>query len=167
MLTASKNGRTIHAMMMEKPVDECLGVVQCALPGCEAYLPLVVGDDDSADEQVAWFLEHHECRAPRVHRHGTAQVSAREAVRTVVQGALLENAKKIIGCGGIDEDTATFKRIEALTEVVVKQLAPVVRPLPERKEWDPENACSTDSAFESSEYVDGWNEALDAVGALV
>jgi hypothetical protein len=63
MLIARKNGRKIRAMVMNVPVDQCLGVVQCALPGCEAYLPLVV-DTDSAKEQVAWFLDHHECRAP-------------------------------------------------------------------------------------------------------
>jgi hypothetical protein len=63
MLTVSKGGRKIRAMILNKPVDQCLGVVQCALEGCQAYLPLVV-DDDSAREQVEWFLEHHECRAP-------------------------------------------------------------------------------------------------------
>lgn len=66
MLVVSKSGRKIRAMVLNAPVDRCLGVVQCALPGCEAYLPLTVelGNSDSAKEQVAWFLEHHECRAP-------------------------------------------------------------------------------------------------------
>jgi hypothetical protein len=62
MLTVSKGGRKIRAMVLNEPVDRCLGVVQCALEGCQAYLPLRV-DEDSAKEQVAWFLEHHECRA--------------------------------------------------------------------------------------------------------
>lgn len=66
MLTAKKNGRSIRAMMMAEPVDRCLGVVQCALPGCEGYMPLI--DDvsgETAAEQVEWFLEHHECRAEK------------------------------------------------------------------------------------------------------
>jgi len=62
MLTASRNGRKIRAMVLNAPVDRCLGVVQCALEDCQAYLPLVV-DEDSATEQVEWFLTHHECRA--------------------------------------------------------------------------------------------------------
>lgn len=73
MLTASKNGRKIRAMMMEAPVDRCLGVIQCALPGCEAFMAIVaIGtrrdsgnvEDALPAKQVAWFLEHHECRAP-------------------------------------------------------------------------------------------------------
>jgi hypothetical protein len=65
MLTASKNGRKIRALVLNAPVDQCLGVVQCALPGCQAYLALTVelGSADSIKEQIAWFLEHHECRA--------------------------------------------------------------------------------------------------------
>lgn len=63
MLIASKNGRKIRAMVMNQAVDQCKGVVQCALPGCEAYLALV-GDDGSAQEQINWFLERHDCRAP-------------------------------------------------------------------------------------------------------
>ena len=62
MLTASKNGRVIQAMTMSHPVDQCLGVVQCALASCEACMP-IVADEGTASEQVQWFLEHHECRA--------------------------------------------------------------------------------------------------------
>jgi hypothetical protein len=62
VLIASKNGRKIRAMVMKEPVDRCFGVVQCALDGCEAHMPLIV-DADSPSQQVDWFLEHHECRA--------------------------------------------------------------------------------------------------------
>lgn len=70
MLTARKDGREIRAMVMAQPVDRCLGVVQCALPGCEAHMPLVAPGDqrssgnvetESPTEQVAWFLEYHAC----------------------------------------------------------------------------------------------------------
>lgn len=61
MLTAKRNGRKIHAMVMKVPVDKCLGVVQCALPGCEAYMAIVVDDADSAGDQCDWFLDNHEC----------------------------------------------------------------------------------------------------------
>lgn len=72
MLTASKGGRKIRAMVMKEPVDRCLGVVQCALDGCEAHMAIVEPgtqrnsanvEDQTPKEQVAWFLEHHECRA--------------------------------------------------------------------------------------------------------
>lgn len=74
MLIANKNGRKIRAMTMEAPVDQCRGIVQCALPGCEAYKALVEPgalrdsggvEDATLTRQVAEFLEHHECRAPR------------------------------------------------------------------------------------------------------
>jgi hypothetical protein len=74
MLVASKNGRTIRAMLLSEPTDRCRGVVQCALEGCEAHMAIVEqgalrddGDveDGTPQEQVAWFLEHHECRASR------------------------------------------------------------------------------------------------------
>ena len=73
MLTASKNGRKIRAMVLNAPVDRCLGVVQCALNGCQGYMAIVEPgtrrdsgnvEDTTPKEQVAWFLEHHECRAP-------------------------------------------------------------------------------------------------------
>jgi hypothetical protein len=87
MLIASKNGRKIRAMVMNETVDQCRGVVQCALPGCEAYMELVepgmqrVGgdvEDASPKEQVERFLEHHDCLAPS-HRGGspTARVAGR------------------------------------------------------------------------------------------
>lgn len=72
MLTVSKSGRKIRTMTMDEPVDQCRGVVQCALPGCEAYMALVEPgalrasgnvEDGTPTEQVAWFLECHECRA--------------------------------------------------------------------------------------------------------
>jgi len=73
MLTASKSGRKIRAMVMKEPVDRCLGVVQCALDGCEAHMAIVETgtqrnsgniEDQAPKEQIAWFLEHHACRAP-------------------------------------------------------------------------------------------------------
>jgi hypothetical protein len=86
MLTASKNGRKIAAMVMKDPVDRCLGVVQCALDGCEAHMAIVeIGaqrisgnvEDQTPKEQVAWFLEHHECRAPRVRTKVTNRKKGR------------------------------------------------------------------------------------------
>ena len=71
MLTASKGNRAIRAMMLNESVDQCRGVVQCALEGCQCYLPIVeLGtqrssgniEDMTPNAQVAWFLEHHECR---------------------------------------------------------------------------------------------------------
>jgi len=74
VLTASnKSGRKIRAMVMKEPVDRCLGVVQCGLAGCEAHMAIVAQgtrrdsgnvEDQTPKEQVAWFLEHHACRAP-------------------------------------------------------------------------------------------------------
>jgi hypothetical protein len=72
MLTASKSGRRIRAMVLNEPVDRCRGVIQCALDGCQGYMAIVEpgtqrdsGNVENATpkEQVAWFLEHHECRA--------------------------------------------------------------------------------------------------------
>lgn len=76
MLIANKNGRKIRAMTMDEPVDQCRGVVQCGLPGCEAYMAIVEPgtrrasgnvEDGTPTEQVAWFLEWHECHAPSRH----------------------------------------------------------------------------------------------------
>lgn len=73
MITVTnKNGRKIRAMTMDESVDRCLGVVQCGLQGCEAYMAIVEPGTRRASgnvepgtptEQVAWFLEWHECRA--------------------------------------------------------------------------------------------------------
>jgi hypothetical protein len=72
MLTASKNGRKIHAMMLNESADRCRGVVQCALDGCQAFMAIVepgtrrnsgIVEDMTIKDQVAWFLDHHECRA--------------------------------------------------------------------------------------------------------
>lgn len=62
MLVVRKNGREVRAMVMAEPSDQCLGVVQCALDGCEAYMPIQV-DQDTASTQIDWFLKHHECCA--------------------------------------------------------------------------------------------------------
>jgi hypothetical protein len=79
MLIVKKDGREIAAMVMSMPVDHCRGVVQCTLPGCEGWMPLVEpgtiresGDleDASTSDQVKWFLEHHECRSPKAPLSG-------------------------------------------------------------------------------------------------
>lgn len=61
MLTVRKDGRVACAMVMTKPVDECHGVVQCGIDGCEAYIALVVDDDYDVGEQIANFLKDHDC----------------------------------------------------------------------------------------------------------
>ena len=72
MLTVKKGNRKIHAMVMNSPTDRCRGVVQCALPGCEGYMAIVEPgtkrdsgniEDQTPKAQIAWFLEHHACRA--------------------------------------------------------------------------------------------------------
>ena len=72
MLNVSKGNRKIRAMMMNETVDRCRGVVQCALPGCQAYMAIVEPgtqrnsgniEETTPNEQIAWFLEHHECCA--------------------------------------------------------------------------------------------------------
>lgn len=77
MLTVKKDGREVRMMVMKEPADRCLGVVQCALPGCEGYMAIVEPgtqrlsgnvEDDSPTKQVAWFLEHHECRSSTRNR---------------------------------------------------------------------------------------------------
>jgi len=70
VLTASRGRRKIRALVMREPVDKCLGVVQCALPGCEAYMP-IVGGAESAGDQVDRFLDGHECRPRRAARRST------------------------------------------------------------------------------------------------
>ena len=75
MLTMTKkNGRKIYAMVMNERADGCRGVVQCALSGCEGYMAIVEPgtvrnsgnvEDMTPNEQVAWFLDHHACRAIR------------------------------------------------------------------------------------------------------
>lgn len=87
MLTASRNGRTVNAMMLPDPVDRCLGVVQCALPGCEAYLPLIVKryDSDTAAEQIEWFLNHHECRGHAAAAEAEGATSQRERAASIAR----------------------------------------------------------------------------------
>lgn len=72
MTVSNKHGRKIRAMVLNTPVDRCRGVIQCALPSCEAYMAIVEPgtqrdsgnvEDQTHKEQIAWFLEHHECRA--------------------------------------------------------------------------------------------------------
>lgn len=60
MLTAKRNRRKIRALVLKEPVDRCLGVVACAMPGCEAQAPIVAGTV-SAGDQCDRFLDTHEC----------------------------------------------------------------------------------------------------------
>lgn len=68
MIVAEKDNHKIYVMTMAEPVDQCRGVVQCALEGCQAHMPLIDPqvDGGSVSERVEWFLEHHECFAPSV-----------------------------------------------------------------------------------------------------
>jgi hypothetical protein len=72
LIATGKSGRKIRAMIMNEPSDRCRGVVQCGLPGCEAYMAIVEPgtqrdsgnvEEGTPQEQVAWFLDHHACRA--------------------------------------------------------------------------------------------------------
>lgn len=60
MLSAKRNRRKIYAMVLKAPVDQCLGVVQCALSGCAASAPLIAGAG-SAGDQCDRFLDQHTC----------------------------------------------------------------------------------------------------------
>lgn len=71
MLSVTKGDRKIRAMMLNESVDRCRGVVQCALEGCQTYMAIVEPgtqrasgniEDMTPNEQVAWFLQHHDCR---------------------------------------------------------------------------------------------------------
>jgi hypothetical protein len=75
MLTAKKDGREVRAMVMKEPADRCLGVVQCALPGCEAYMAVVVTgtrrssgniERETPAQQIAWFHDLSTGRAVEV-----------------------------------------------------------------------------------------------------
>lgn len=72
MICASKNGRSVLAMVFEDgAVNGVMGVVQCNLAGCEASLVLLVerhGKLETAAEQIDWFLDHHECDTMRFTR---------------------------------------------------------------------------------------------------
>jgi hypothetical protein len=61
MLTARNNDREVRALVMREPVDNCLGVVQCARPSCTAHMALVNDGARLAVEQIEWFLMHHAC----------------------------------------------------------------------------------------------------------
>ena len=63
MLKAERNRRKIYAMVLKEPVDKCLGVVQCGLPGCKESAPIIAGEK-SVGDQCDWFLDNHAC-APR------------------------------------------------------------------------------------------------------
>jgi hypothetical protein len=60
MLRAQRNRRKIYAVVLKAPVDNCLGVVACGLPGCEASAPIIAGEK-SAGDQCDWFLDNHTC----------------------------------------------------------------------------------------------------------
>lgn len=74
MLDIKKNGRHVLAMIMNEPVNSVLGVVQCAIDGCQAHMAIMTGlDEEPPTEQVQIFLETHDCnpnRFPPSKHHG-------------------------------------------------------------------------------------------------
>lgn len=66
MMDVSKNGRRVLAMVMNEPVNDVYGVVQCAIDGCHAYMPIMAGPgEDMPSDQIADFLDHHDCNPKR------------------------------------------------------------------------------------------------------
>ena len=66
MFTFEKDGRAVTAMIMDEPVNGVLGVVQCSIQGCEAYVH--VSSDprwSSPGEQVESFALEHDCDPSR------------------------------------------------------------------------------------------------------
>lgn len=59
MIIAERKGRRCIAMVMDKPLGGCQGVIQCDLEGCEwqAGIPVGVNPGDAVIE----FLREHEC----------------------------------------------------------------------------------------------------------
>jgi hypothetical protein len=66
MLTVKKHGRKVYAMTMTSPVNDVYGVVQCAIDGCQAYMPLMAGHGESPPaEQIHEFMMGHDCDPKR------------------------------------------------------------------------------------------------------
>lgn len=66
MFTFEKDGRAVTAMIMDEPVNGVLGIVQCSIPGCEAYTH--VSSDprwSSPGDQVEGFALDHDCDSSR------------------------------------------------------------------------------------------------------
>ena len=72
MIQARKNGRHIYAMVLNEPVNDVAGIVQCAIRGCEAHLVLMDDHGDphrpSPHEQIDEFMMGHDCDPKRFKR---------------------------------------------------------------------------------------------------
>lgn len=60
MLTVTKKGRHVAAMVLSSPVNDVRGIVQCLVPGCEAHVVLMHDDGDPA-AFIDDFLLTHDC----------------------------------------------------------------------------------------------------------
>lgn len=71
MLTASRNGRSVAAMVLSRPVNGVRGIVQCAVPGCEAHAVLMHADGAPAS-LIDEFMMSHDCDPNRFARGRSA-----------------------------------------------------------------------------------------------
>lgn len=86
MIAASKNGRSVLAMVLNDPHGEVIGIVQCNLAGCEAH-KLLLAADGKASQQIELFLETHECDIHRYAREKSPHGRFRPGQRLWVPGA--------------------------------------------------------------------------------
>ena len=64
MLTVSKGGRRVAAMVLNSAVNGVRGIVQCLVPGCETHIVLLDDDGDPA-AFIDEFLTTHACNPNR------------------------------------------------------------------------------------------------------
>ena len=64
MLTVTKGSRRVAAMVLNIPVNDVRGIVQCLVPGCEANSVLMVDDGDPA-AFIDDFMMMHDCDPAR------------------------------------------------------------------------------------------------------
>lgn len=87
MMIVEKNGRSVAAMSTGEPaVNGVIGIVQCNLAGCEAYL-VMLEDDGDGGEQILKFLETHDCDVHRVKRTSGPFAGYKPGQRIVIRGA--------------------------------------------------------------------------------
>lgn len=110
-----------------------------------------------------------------VIRHRAAQASSKERVRGVVGRAIM--ARLIVSRVVVDGHHLNHGEVGKLADEIAVGVAEHLtmsrlvgeRSLPPRKEWSAGRYDSGDTreadGYESSDYVDGWNDALDAVEA--
>ena len=67
MLTVSKGKRRVGAMVLNVPVNEVRGIVQCLVPGCEAHI-VMMGDTRDPAAFIDDFLRTHDCDSKRFAR---------------------------------------------------------------------------------------------------